>query len=450
MNIIFNWLPFNQCYPSLAPLLHHNTQIERAILGHCLLNGACFATVAASLGVDAFYDPSLQAVYQAMQQVWAEGHIPDVLLTTHRLRTTRPTMPCGAAPAYFTATLLANAQHGNTPQLPAWCAILQQLAAKRTLIAITSSGYSGDDVLADAAALQARLTTLATGMGAGAWTDVRTATRQLTALLDAPPSTLPTISTTLPLADDANGGLQPGQLVVLGARPGVGKSALMGAIALKAAMSGHPTAIMSLEMPVTDVLARMYSAHSRIPLRAIMQRDGCATTLTKSIEAVTNAPLWIQAPPAITTHQLRATAHQLHRTGGLRLLIVDYMQLITEPRATAQRSREQGVSAISRALKALAMELEIPVIALSQLNRASEHRADKRPQLSDLRESGAIEQDADIVLLLHRDWNSGIHTNTQGNSTEHHAHLQIAKWRNGRTLNIPLGWDGETLRFWQA
>jgi replicative DNA helicase len=137
----------------------------------------------------------------------------------------------------------------------------------------------------------------------------------------------------------------------------------------------------------------------------------------------------------------------MHQQHGIGLMIVDYLQLIEETPGDKNRTREQAVSRISRGLKTIALQLKIPVLALSQLNRGANKRADKKPTMDDLRESGAIEQDADIIMLLHRDWREGIKTDSMGESTETKADLIIPKWRNGKTTKIELHFEGRIMHF---
>lgn len=156
------------------------------------------------------------------------------------------------------------------------------------------------------------------------------------------------------------------------------------------------------------------------------------------------SPLTSQAT-RLTVYDIKAQARRLHKKHGLRILFIDYLQLIETH--LKDGNREQQVATISRALKVLAMDLDIPIVLLAQLNRESERRTDKRPSLADLRESGAIEQDADVVMLLHRDWQAGIHTNADGTSTEHQADLFIPKWRDGTTTHLRLSFNGTHMQF---
>lgn len=212
------------------------------------------------------------------------------------------------------------------------------------------------------------------------------------------------ISTGLGVLDDAIGGLKPGQLVVIGGRPGAGKSVLACDIARAAAVwHSVPTLLFSLEMSRVEVGARILSAMCEIDLRHILNgnlRGDQRQHLRSRTDALRAAPLVVDSTPALDLGTIRATARRQQARRGLGLVIVDYLQLIAG--ATRRENRVQEVAEFSTGLKALARELAVPVVAAAQLNRASEVRSDRRPQLSDLRESGQIEADADVVILLHR------------------------------------------------
>ncbi|MFC3238199.1 DnaB-like helicase C-terminal domain-containing protein, partial [Streptomyces nitrosporeus] len=202
-------------------------------------------------------------------------------------------------------------------------------------------------------------------------------------------------------------GLQPRQLIVIGARPGMGKSTLALDIARSASIvHGKTTAFFSLEMGRDEIAMRTFSAEARVGLHKI--RSGALTgddldRLTSRTSAISDAPLIVDDSPDLTLSEIRSRARRIKQQCGLDLLVVDYLQLMESGSTRRTESRQQEVSEMSRKLKLLAKELEVPVIALSQLNRGSEHRTEKKPVLSDLRESGAIEQDADMVILLHRE-----------------------------------------------
>lgn len=238
--------------------------------------------------------------------------------------------------------------------------------------------------------------------------------------------------------DALTGGLEPGQLVVVAARPAVGKTAVALAIARHVARSGHHAAFFSLEMGKHELAARLLAAEARVPARCLRAGpdESQWPALTKAATAPGLDGLFLDDRPAASVAHVRARCRRLKRQGGLSLVVIDYLQLMTpaDPRA----SRTEQVGSLSRGLKALAKELGVPVIALAQLNRASEARADKKPMLSDLRDSGEVEQDADMVLLLSR-------ASTEGDILE----CCFAKNRQGPTGVFWLDFHAPTMTFRQ-
>jgi replicative DNA helicase len=244
--------------------------------------------------------------------------------------------------------------------------------------------------------------------------------------------------------DERTHGLHPGQMVVIAARPAVGKSTLALDIARSCSIKNNLTsAIFSLEMSKSEITMRLLSAESRVPLtrmRSGRMDDQDWSRLARRMGEVAEAPLYIDDSPNLTMMEIRAKARRLKQRHDLRLIVVDYLQLMTSGKKV--ESRQQEVSEFSRALKLLSKELEVPVVALSQLNRGPEQRTDKKPMLSDLRESGAIEQDADLVILLHRE---DIYEPESPRAGE--ADLIIAKHRNGATGTVTVSFQGTYSRF---
>ncbi|MDQ3210680.1 MAG: replicative DNA helicase, partial [Actinomycetota bacterium] len=245
--------------------------------------------------------------------------------------------------------------------------------------------------------------------------------------------------------DNLTSGLQPGNLIVLAARPGMGKSALAVNMARNIAVANNAVAIFSLEMSRWEIGMRLLCAEARVPWDRIRNKrvgPNDWQAVVQAAEVLHDAPLSIVDSGNTNIVDIRAKARRM-RTGkrGLSLIIVDYLQLMGHPGMGGRRpdSRQQEIAEISRSLKMLAKELEIPVIAVSQLNRNPEARADKRPQLSDLRESGAIEQDADIVMFIHRD--------DADPEKKKLAELIVSKHRNGPTDNIALGFEPSLTQF---
>ena len=234
--------------------------------------------------------------------------------------------------------------------------------------------------------------------------------------------------------DEMTSGFQPADLIIVAARPSMGKTALTLNIAQHAAIEANTgVAFFSLEMSKESLVQRMLTSEARIDaqrLRKGQLRDDDFPRLARAAGILSSAPVWIDDTPGITLLEMRSKARRLKADAGLGMVVVDYLQLMSGP-ANAE-SRQQEVSQISRGLKALAKELNVPVVALSQLSRAPEQRAgDHRPQLSDLRESGAIEQDADLIMFIYRQEVYDGPTDKDGNSLEGRAEIIVGKQRNG-------------------
>lgn len=249
--------------------------------------------------------------------------------------------------------------------------------------------------------------------------------------------------------DEMLGGFQKSDLVIIAARPSMGKTAFALTLARNAAIDHKiPVGIFSLEMSTMQLIIRMLCAEGR--LNAHLVRTGKlpheeGVKLSKNAHRLIEAPIFVDDSPAQSVLEIRAKARRLKAEKNIGMIIIDYLQLMQGP-ARAE-SREREISHISRSLKSLAKELNIPVIALAQLNRAVEARTDKRPQLSDLRESGSLEQDADVVTFLYRPEYYGIKTDHEGNSLEGVTEVIVGKQRNGPTGDVKLAFIKEYARF---
>lgn len=262
--------------------------------------------------------------------------------------------------------------------------------------------------------------------------------------------------------DEITSGLQPGDMIILAARPSAGKTALALNLAEQIATGGSPwsaqrtppvpVGFFSLEMSKSAIAQRMLSArsgYSAHDMRSGRLRDVEYEKLGEAMYELHTAPVFIDDTPGLTVLSLRTRARRLVAQHGVKCIFIDYLQLMTAPGA-ARESRQVEVSAISRGVKALARELSVPVVCLSQLNRGPENRSDNRPRMSDLRESGSIEQDADVVALLHREayYHVGDQAWMQENESRvNEAELIIAKQRNGPTDSIKFTWDHTITRF---
>jgi replicative DNA helicase len=251
--------------------------------------------------------------------------------------------------------------------------------------------------------------------------------------------------------DEMTSGFQPADLIIVAARPSMGKTAFTLNIAQYAAIEHNvPIAFFSLEMSKESLVQRMLTSEARIDaqrLRKGMLRDDDFPRLARAAGILSSAPVWIDDTPGLTILEMRAKARRLKADAGVGMVVVDYLQLMQGP--SGSESRQQEVSQISRGLKALAKELNVPVVALSQLSRAPEQRTgdNKRPQLSDLRESGAIEQDADLIMFLYRQEFYDGPTDKDGNSLEGKAEVIVGKQRNGPIGLVNLFFHKQYTRF---
>ena len=245
--------------------------------------------------------------------------------------------------------------------------------------------------------------------------------------------------------DNLTSGFQGGELVIVAARPSMGKTAFVLNIATHAAVEQHGVAIFSLEMSKESLVQRMLTAEARVDSQLVrrgMLRDFDFTKLARAAGVLQQCPVWIDDTPALTLLEMRSKARRLKADNDVRLIVVDYLQLMRSPEYSDNRVQE--ISDISRSLKGLAKELGIPVVALSQLSRASEQRGgERKPILSDLRDSGAIEQDADVVMFIHRPE----YYDREDESKRGLAEIMLAKHRNGPTGDVHLRFNREYTRF---
>lgn len=257
------------------------------------------------------------------------------------------------------------------------------------------------------------------------------------------------VTTGYRMLNQMTGGFQPGNLVIVAARPSVGKTALGICLALNAAVQANtPVAVFSLEMSKEEIIHRMLAAHAKVDMSRLRRphqlRDEDWARLYDAAEQISRAPIYVDDTGGLSALELRARARRLKSRHGLGLVVVDYLQLMTSGRRID--SREQEVSAVSRSLKALAKEIDAPVVALAQLSRKPEERADHRPLLSDMRESGSIEQDADMIWFIYRE---AIYANTKPEERPQQdiAEIIIGKQRNGPVGTVRLAYQAPYTAF---
>jgi replicative DNA helicase len=421
---------------------------EQSAIGGMLLSKDAVADVIETVrGVD-FYIPKHETIFDAVMSLYSHGEPTDVIAVTDELTKTGELTRAGGAEYLHTLTALvptaANAGFYST--IVAEKAVLRRLVEAGTRI--VQMGYASEGEVVDLVNnAQAEIYAVTGGVESEDFvplTDaVTTAIDEIEAARgrDGSMVGVPTGFTEL---DELTNGLHPGQLIILAARPALGKSTLGLDFARSAAIKHDmPTIIFSLEMGRSEIAMRLLSAEAAVPLQHMRKGTVHAndwTTIAQTRGRINDAPLYIDDSPNMTLVEIRAKCRRLKQRVGLKMVIIDYLQLMTSGKKV--ESRQQEVSEFSRALKLLAKELEVPVIAISQLNRGPEQRADKKPALSDLRESGSLEQDADMVILLHRE-----SAYEADNPRAGEADLIIAKHRNGPTRTITVGFHGHFSRF---
>jgi replicative DNA helicase len=339
------------------------------------------------------------------------------------------------------------ANAGYYAEIVAERAVLRRLVDAGTKIVQMGYGQGGGDVVDIVNAAQAEIYAVADKRGGDDYAvlgDVLEATVDEIEAASGKTGEMTGVPTGFTDFDNLTNGLHPGQMIVVAARPAVGKSTWGLDVARSAAIKHKmATVLFSLEMSRTEITMRLLSAEASIQLQNMRKgtmRDEDWTRLARTMGEVSDAPLFIDDSPNMSLMEIRAKCRRLKQRNNLRLVIIDYLQLMSSGKRV--ESRQQEVAEFSRALKLLAKELEVPVIAISQLNRGSEQRTDKRPQMSDLRESGSIEQDADMVILLHRE-----SMYERESPREGEADLIVAKHRNGPTDTITVAFQGHYSRF---
>ncbi len=427
----------------------HNLEAEESLLGAMLLSRDAIADGLEFTGTDRFYRPSHAHVFEAISTLYAAGEPADAVTVAEALDRAGVIDSVGG----LDGLLRLQVNTPATSNAANYARIISERYTLRRLIEVASEiaeiGFSvPEDVPAAVDAAENMIFQVAQGRSDDTMAEIgdllRVAIDRIEQLHESGGAIVGTPTGFVDL-DERLSGLQPSAFVVVGARPAMGKTAFGLNIAVHVAVrSMIPTLVFSLEMGHFELTQRIMSAEASVDAKKM--RDGKLSdpdwvNVNKGIGRLADAPLWIDENPALTIMEIRAKARRLRsRVGGLGLIVVDYLQLMTGLRTAENRQVE--VAEISRGLKILARELQCTVLGLSQLSRNVEMRQDKRPVLSDLRESGAIEQDADVVLFLYRD-----EVYNKGSDSEGTAEVIIAKHRNGPTGMIELGFNSRFTSF---
>jgi len=421
---------------------------EQAVLGAMLLSKDAIADVVETLKIDDFYRPAHATVYGAILDLYGRGEPADAVMVAGELtKSGEIARVGGAAYLHDLVSMVPTAANASYYAL-----IVSERAVLRRMVTagtrIVQMGYAGEgDVYDLVDRAQAEVYDLTSGRTSEDYLplrDIFEPTINEIEAIAAHNGQMVGVPTGFADLDALTNGLHPGQLIILAARPAIGKSTLGLDLARSASIkNGLTSVIFSLEMARNEIVMRPMSAEAQIPLnhmRAGTMSDADWQKVARRTGSIMEAPLFIDDSPNMSMMEIRAKCRRLKQKHNLRLVIVDYLQLMSSGKRV--ESRQQEVAEFSRALKLLAKELEVPVIAISQLNRGPEQRQDKKPMMSDLRESGSLEQDADMVVLLHRE---DAYEKESARAGE--ADFIVAKHRNGPTATITVAFQGHYSRF---
>lgn len=421
---------------------------EQSVLGGMLLSKDAIADVVEELRGPDFYRPAHELVYDAIIDLYGRGEPADAVTVAAELGRRGELGRVGGA-AYL-HTLIASvptaANAGYYARLVRDQAVLRRLVEAGTRIAQLGYATDGGDVDELVNSAQAEVYAVTEQRTSEDYVPLRDTINLTMEEIENAANRgegMVGVPTGFNDLDALTNGLHGGQMIIIAARPAIGKSTLSLDMCRSASIKhGLTSVIFSLEMGRTELTMRLLSAEAGVPLQNMRKgtmRDEDWTKVAAAMSRVSEAPLFIDDSPNMSLMEIRAKARRLKQRHDLRLIVVDYLQLMSSGKRV--ESRQQEVSEFSRALKLLAKELEVPVIAVAQLNRGPEQRTDKKPAMSDLRESGSLEQDADMVMLLHRE--DAYDKETRPGE----ADIIVAKHRNGPTDTITVAFQGHYSRF---
>ncbi|HKV51770.1 MAG TPA: replicative DNA helicase [Gemmatimonadaceae bacterium] len=431
----------------------YSEEAETAVLGAMLMDQDAILRATEHVDDTMFYREGNRRIFRAMVAIVERGDVVDPLLLADELAR-RGDLEVAGGKEYIAFLVDAVPTSANVEY---HARIVKEKALQRRLIetctSLITQAYEGRSTAADLLdEAEQRVFQVSQQRGMQGFVRIKELmwpTMERIEALQRGGKTITGVPSGFTDLDEMTSGFQNADLIILAARPSMGKSSLVLNIAQFAAIEKHvPVAVFSLEMSKESLLQRMLTSEARVDaqrLRKGMLRDEDFTRMARAAGTLSAAPIWIDDTSGISLLEIRSKARRLRADAKIELVIIDYLQLISGP---TSESRQQEISLISRSLKALAKELNVPVIALSQLSRAPEQRAgDHRPQLSDLRESGAIEQDADVVMFIYRQEVYDGPTDKDGNSLEGRAEVIVGKQRNGPIGFVNLFFHKSYTRF---
>ena len=427
----------------------HAPEAEAALLGSMILDWrVCGEVVQIIKGADDFYRPAHAAVYDSLVELYDQQQSIDMVQLNQRLKDKQQLDKVGGVDylVELAESVPSAASAAYYAQIVRDKAVLRHLieAAGHILYDCYNSSEEAQNLLENA---ERKVFELRASGGESDASELKTLLQETYSQLEAEDGRLITgLETGFFELDEQTNGLQKGEMIIVAARPSMGKTAFALNIAEHiSAVNKQPCAVFSMEMGRQQLAQRLLCSRSGVDshkLQRNMLSEDDFGKLAMAVGDLSEAPMYIDDTPGLTLLGLRARARRLAARYDIQAIFVDYLQLMSQP---GSESRQQEVSVISRGIKALARELNVPVVCLSQLNRASESREGHRPRMSDLRESGSIEQDADVVSMLHRE--DYYHRGEEEYVDTNTAEVIIAKQRNGPTGVVKLHFDGATTRF---
>ncbi len=434
----------------------HSVEAEQSVLGGMLLDATAWDRVADLIGEQDFYRNEHRLIYKHIERLSDMAKPVDVITVAESLESNNELERAGGLS--YLGSLAQNVP--SSANIRRYAEIVRERAIMRKLAEVGSeiatsafnpAGRDADQLLDEAESREFEIAEQGERGRAG-FISMPPLLTQVVERIETlygrdDPGAVTGVATGFSDLDEKTSGLQPGDLVIVAGRPSMGKTAFSINIAENVALdSNKAVAIFSMEMGGAQLAMRMIGSVGRLNqhnLRTGQLQDEDWARMTHALGRLNEAPIFIDETAGLNSLELRSRARRLHRqNGGLGLIVVDYLQLMTAPASRASENRATEISDISRSLKALAKELQVPVIALSQLNRSLEQRPNKRPVMSDLRESGAIEQDADLILFIYRDEVYNPDSPDKGK-----AEIIIGKQRNGPIGMVSLVFRGEYTRF---
>lgn len=431
----------------------HSMDAEMSVLGAMMLDRAAIPKVIEILQPESFYREAHKSIYESMLAMFERNINVDILTLAEELRR-RGTLEAVGGSFYLTEI---NARTPTAANVEYYARIVQERYLKRALIGVAGSiltrAYDETtDALDEIDYAESKVFEIGEKRLGKSFITMKQLAHEtfqnISKMNESDHQGITGVPSGFVKLDEMLGGFQKSDFIIIAARPSMGKTAMALSIARNVAVEyRQPVAFFSIEMAANQLMVRLLSAESRINAHDIrtnrIDQPGMLK-LVQTIGRLAEAPIFIDDSAALTVMEIRAKCRRLKAEHDIKLVIVDYLQFIQPPKA---ESREREISIISRSLKQIAKELDIPVIALAQLNRSVESRADKRPMLSDLRESGSIEQDADVVMFVNRPEQYGITQWDDGSPTEGTGEIIIAKQRNGPVGDVRMAYLKQYARF---